>query len=177
MKLMTYDQYLVLGREAYQRVQNHLSKGRGNKTFGDEPGGWLGNADRNRCVEDLRAAADKELSLMSVPTDRYIATYANYALSYKCGNCEEFSALTFQMLKTNGVRPLDWMKQLGYGNTSWGNHAFVIIGRDDSTTAGDIASWNKEVVWCDPYEKKIGGIKEIKERFEGKKIILRYRWA
>jgi len=179
--LMTYDQYLTCATEAYLRVQNAISKGRGNISFG-EPGGFMENYKRDACVKDLRAAAKKDLSsinsgMEACPTEENrIKVYAKFALDYKCGNCEEFSALTFQILKTNGVRPLDWMKQEGYFGSDRGNHAFVIIGRDSATTAEDISTWNSQVVWCDAYERKIGGIKEIKERFSGERISLRYRW-
>jgi len=70
------------------------------------------------------------------------------------------------------------MNQHGYvGSISTlGNHAFVILGRDKKTDASNIATWNKEVVWCDPYEDKIGGLDMIKERFGGKEISLLHRW-
>jgi hypothetical protein len=74
------------------------------------------------------------------------------------------------------VRSLDWMKLGRWRGTDYGNHAFVIIGRKSGTNDRDISTWNDEVVWCDPYERKIGGIKEIKERFGGQKIFSKYRW-
>ena len=187
MKLLTYDEYYSLAYEAYQRVVTSLTKGRGNKSFG-EPGGFMGNAARNQCVVDLRAAEQTELAAVKAAraeelknlctplvTEYHIELTAKYALEYKCGNCEEFSALTFRILKVNGVTPLDWFRQEGWTG-SYGNHAFVIVGRDSSTTATDISTWNNEVVWCDPYEKRMGGLNDIRDRFKGEKLHLRYRW-
>ena len=103
---------------------------------------------------------------------------AKYALQHACGNCEEFSSLTFKFLKDRDVRPIDWMKQNGYMESvgGFGNHVFVIVGRDKKTDAGNIDTWNKEVVWCDPYEDEIGGLELIRKRFGGKELSLRHRW-
>lgn len=62
----------------------------------------------------------------------------------KCGNCGEFSALAFIYLYKKGVRPLDWMALVG------GDHAFVVIGRDNAD-ANDYAHWGSNAVVCDPW--------------------------
>ena len=98
------------------------------------------------------------------------------AIEYGAGNCEEQSSLTFKFLKDRNVKPLDWMKKEGFFGTDYGNHAFVIIGRDKKTDASDIATWNPEVVYCDPYEDKLGGLDLIRSCFEGETISLLYRW-
>ena len=183
-KIWTYDAYRSMADTVSRRVIQDLKKGRGNKTFGGEPGGVMANASRDQCVKDLRAAKDKEVKdnldvcvPYANPTDCDIQLRAKYAIDYECGNCEEFSALTFKYLMDYKVKPLDWMKLVGWFGSDIGNHAFVIIGRKSGTSDKDISTWNEEVVWCDPYEKVVGGIKEIKERFEGKKIFSRYRWV
>lgn len=101
---------------------------------------------------------------------------AQYALEYGCGNCEEQSALTFKYLKDHGVMPLDWLKQEGFLG-EFGNHAFVILGRDREAPIKDVSAWNPEAVWCDPYENEMGGLDKITERFEGKDLSLLYRWG
>ena len=98
------------------------------------------------------------------------------AVEYGAGNCEEQSSLTFKFLKDRNVKPLDWMKKEGFFGTGIGNHAFVIIGRDKKTDASNIATWNPEVVYCDPYEDKLGGLDLIRSCFEGETISLLYRW-
>lgn len=140
------------------------------KTWGkDEQGKW--RAERGTL--DLYSKTEIMKSMGEV-----IEQNAKYALQYACGNCEEFSSLTFKFLKDRDVRPIDWMKQHGYMESvsSFGNHAFVIIGRDKKTDAGNIDTWNKEVVWCDPYEDEIGGLDLIKKRFGGKELSLLHRW-
>ena len=183
-KIWSYEVYYNIADIVGRRVMQDLKKGRGNKTIGDEPGGVMGNASRDQCVKDMRAAKDKEMmENQSVcmpytsPTDCYLQETAKYALAYECGNCEEFSSLTFKYLMDYKVKPLDWMKLGGWFGTGYSNHAFVIIGRKSGTNDRDISTWNDEVVWCDPYEKRIGGIKEIKERFGGEKIFSKYRWT
>ncbi len=135
----------------------------------DEQGAWL--ADRGTL--DLY----KKTEIMNSMAD-VIELNAKYALEYACGNCDEFSSLAFKFLKDRDVKPLDFMKQQGLlgSMSTFGNHAFVILGRDKKTDPSDINSWNDEVVWCDPYEDKIGGLDLIKERFSGKEISLLYRW-
>jgi hypothetical protein len=100
---------------------------------------------------------------------------AQYALEYGCGNCEEQSSLTFAYLRDNGIKPLDWLKQEGFLG-EFGNHAFVILGRDRKAPIKDVSAWNPEAVWCDPYENEMGGLDKISERFEGKDLSLLYRW-
>jgi hypothetical protein len=140
------------------------------KTWGkDDQGRW--RAERGTL--DLYAKTETMRSMAEI-----IEVNAKAALAFACGNCEEFSSLTFKFLKDRDVKPIDWMKQSGYleAVSSFGNHAFVIIGRDKKTDAGNIDSWNKEVVWCDPYEDEIGGLDLIKKRFGGKELSLLYRW-
>jgi hypothetical protein len=181
--IWSYEAYNTMANIVYNIVIQDLKKGRGNKTIGGEPGGVMGNASRDQCVRDMRAVKDKEMKENSGickpyadTTDCYLQETAKFALLYECGNCEEFSSLTFKYLMDFKVKPLDWMKMGGWLGTGYGNHAFVIIGRRCETDDKDISTWNKEVVWCDPYEKKIGGLKEIKERFGGEKIFSKYRW-
>jgi hypothetical protein len=182
-KIWSYQAYREQADMVYRLVIQALKKGRGNKSFGGEPGGFMGNASRDQCVKNMRAAKDKEIKEdpgvclpYATPTDCYLQETAKYAITYECGNCEEFSALTFKYLMDYKVKPLDWMKLGGWYGTDYGNHAFVIIGRKSGSNDTDISTWNDEVVWCDPYEKIVGGIKEIKERFGGKKIFSKYRW-
>jgi hypothetical protein len=140
------------------------------KTWGkDERGRW----QTDRGTLDLYAKTETMRSMAEM-----IEVNAKYALQFACGNCEEFSSLTFKFLKDRDVKPIDWMKQSGFWEavSGFGNHAFVIIGRDKKTDAGNIDSWNKEVVWCDPYEDEIGGLDLIKKRFGGKELSLLYRW-
>jgi hypothetical protein len=139
----------------------------GEKTWGrDGQGNWKGDPGSRALytrVQQMNLAGE------------FIELNAAAALQFKCGNCEEFSSLTFKYLKDHGVQPIDWMKQEGFSG-ELGNHAFVIVGRDKKTAAGDVSSWNKEVVWCDPYEGELGGLDLIKHRFAGEELSVLHRW-
>jgi hypothetical protein len=54
------------------------------------------------------------------------------------------AAIAFLFLRDRGVRPLDFMCFNGK------DHAFVILGRPASSTAGDFSSWAEQSVACDP---------------------------
>lgn len=116
----------------------------------------------------------KHLELMKMYGD-LMELNAAKAVEYGAGNCEEQSSLTFKFLKDRDVKPLDWMKKEGFFG-DLGNHAFVIIGRDKKTDAADVSTWNPEVIYCDPYESKLGGLELIKECFSEDTISLLYRW-
>jgi hypothetical protein len=73
-----------------------------------------------------------------------IRIIADESKSKKCGNCGEFSALAFIYLYDSGVRPLDWMSLIG------GDHAFVVIGRENSDP-NDHRNWGAQSVICDPW--------------------------
>jgi len=178
--IKTFKEYEADAKEIYDRVLAIMKWGRGNKTDGDEQ---YDIDYRAQCVNDMRSAANKAEAGRSPGIRKnsyeHLKTYADYAQMFGCGNCEEFSSLTFELLKQKNVMPLDWMQQGGflYGLMgSLGNHAFVIIGRNKSTVETDISTWNEQVVWCDPYEKEIGGLDKIKERFSGKVLMHRVRF-
>lgn len=137
---------------------------------------------KKRYGEEWRGVITKQaLDEAGAETDtrtwgRAIDINAEYAERFGCGNCEEQSSLTFRFLRDRGVKPLDLVKQEGWV-MGFGNHAFVILGRDGKTDIAKISTWNSEVVWCDPYENELGGLDKIKERFDGKELSLLYRWG
>ena len=134
----------------------------------------LGDHWESVMTEQVRNEAGAETDMRI--WGRAIEINAEYAEKFGCGNCEEQSALTFRFLKDRGVKPLDLVKQEGWA-FGFGNHAFVILGRDGKTKIGEVSTWNTEVVWCDPYENEMGGLDKIKDRFEGKDLSLLYRWS
>jgi hypothetical protein len=168
----TFDEYYNLAATTYYWVLSKMTVGRGNKN-------WLGqllNPEAAECVNQIRKEYAGWVKKLGGQTLKIIEVKAWYAQERGSGNCEEYSAVTFNRLKKQGVYPLDWMQQAGWGGGEIGNHAFVVIGLDPDSDATDISTWNSEVVWCDPYEEELGGLKEIKDRFEGKTIWSRFRW-
>ncbi len=107
---------------------------------------------------------------------RAIAVNAQYAEIFGCGNCEEQSSLTFHFLRKKGIRPIDLFMHGGWLGSGFGSHAFVILGRDGKTDIGNPGGWNREAVWCDPYEDQVGGLDKIKDRFGKEKLNLLFRW-
>ena len=81
---------------------------------------------------------------------------ADRARKMGCGNCDEQSAVAYMILKTKGVKPLDWVKL-----KDCGDHAFVLIGmpHKNLVTKGnrhdfvqeDLKEWGSRVVVCDAW--------------------------
>ncbi len=138
------------------------------KRWGQNPDGSWGGTKGER---DLYV----EMTVLEA-RGKAIEINATHAEKAGCGNCEEQSSMVFKFLKDRGVAPLDWIEEPGIFGTGFGNHAFVILGRDKKTDAGDVASWNAEVVWCDPYEGKLGGRGLIFIRFAGTRLRLLHRF-
>lgn len=79
-------------------------------------------------------------------TDKHIIYWiAEMAKSTGCGNCGEQSAIAFEYLDENGIRPLDWMSRKN------GDHAFVVIGRSKDSDPEKYATWGNVAVVCDPW--------------------------
>ena len=121
-------------------------------------------------LDDATALTNMRIARRTIEINTY------YALQFGCGNCEEQSSMVFRFLKERKVMPLDWMEEEGILGTGFGNHAFVILGRDKKTDASKIGTWNAEVVWCDPYEGKLGGLSLIKSRFGDASLRLLHRF-
>lgn len=140
----------------------------GEKRWGRNPNGtFRGDAGERELYKGSKV---KEMHGKAIDVDAAAAEKAG------CGNCEEQSSLVFRFLKERSVMPLDWMEEEGILGTGFGNHAFVILGRDKKTDASKVGSWNGEVVWCDPYEGKLGGISLIKSRFGDASLRLLHRF-
>ncbi|NUO72663.1 MAG: hypothetical protein HOQ10_08115 [Frateuria sp.] len=76
--------------------------------------------------------------------------WAKEGLHYHCGNCGVQSAVAFVHLRDYWkIFPLDWV-QLRYGD-----HGFVVIGRDARTDPSDASTWNAEAVVCDPWRNVV----------------------
>ncbi len=93
--------------------------------------------------DDVRPTTRRLVIGVSSMIDQ-IRIIANESRQKKCGNCGEFSALAFIYLYDGGVRPLDWMALAG------GDHAFVVIGRENAVV-NDYANWGSKSVVCDPW--------------------------
>jgi hypothetical protein len=77
---------------------------------------------------------------------RYVDELERLALQTQTGNCSELSAVAFNYLKAQGVRPIDYF---GVWRNGW-NHAFVVLNRDPATSLVDFSAWSVNAVVCDP---------------------------
>jgi hypothetical protein len=86
----------------------------------------------------------------------------NIVKELKCGNCGEYSAVVFTLLKKQNIRPLDFV---GVGSKREGvyTHNFVVIGRRSKKTEPreliiklpEPKLWGNAAVVCDAYHDKV----------------------
>jgi hypothetical protein len=119
------------------------------KTFCQEKG-----LATDTCLQQLPGAVEKMVQL---------------AVTKKCGNCTEQSAVALWFLKVLHVRPLDLMELNSYNANV--DHAFVVIGRIaaphevddpfakecrliDGSIDKDTSTWGRDAVVCDPWHDR-----------------------
>lgn len=83
-------------------------------------------------------------SMLDAPS---IKAAAALVAQHKAGNCEEQSALAFDMLAKLGIRPLELM------GVYLQDHVLVVAGRIAGTPMTP-AAWNWDAVVCDPWAKR-----------------------
>ncbi len=89
-----------------------------------------------------------------IPSD--ILKAAAKAEHLGCGNCGEQAAIAFVYLSEElKVRPLDFMSRTN------ADHAFVIIGRKESSDDTDYMTWGQDCIVCDPWDSKFYPAVEI----------------
>lgn len=131
--------------DAVQYVRSQMKCVSLNRTC-DTPDAEMGR----RIGDKARKAEDKMAAINEGP---YVETgaKARTTLKLRTGNCDELAALAFAYLaeKAGRTRPLEIFQVFG------GDHAFVVIGRRDSRTGGDMTTWNADAVICDPWAEHV----------------------
>ena len=80
-----------------------------------------------------------------------IRRIAGGAKRRRCGNCGEYAAVAFDyLMHTNCPLAIEYASYVHPGD-----HAFVIIGRPNGTSAGAPATWGREVVVADAWSGRI----------------------
>ena len=128
-------QYLEFAKSAVFRTRNLLHMGAFNRLSDWPTGGPIATID----------VRNNEGNGMMMPA----AKRAAIAIDAHGGNCEEFSATAYIVLKKMGVTPIHWVKLVS------GDHAFVLIGKGPQGMLDDkdLKTWGAFVVVCDAWDK------------------------
>lgn len=128
-------QYLEYANSAVFRTRNLLHRGALNRLSDWPSGGPIATV-----VAREKGGDDKYM---------HAAKQAEIAISAAGGNCEEFSATAYIVLKKMGVTPIHWVKLVS------GDHAFVLIGKGPwgMLDSKDLKVWGDNVVVCDAWDK------------------------
>jgi hypothetical protein len=141
-------EYRASANAAISEVKKNV-KYRGLNTAG----GWIRNpidvpqkfAAR---IESMRKGAERSANSKGggFIAETYINEMEKLAKDTNTGNCSELSAIAFNYLRSQGVRPIEYF---ALWRGSW-NHAFVVLNRDASIPITDFAKWSEWAVACDP---------------------------
>lgn len=117
-----------------------LIHGAGNRTI------W-GLKGVKACVWGARTIMNVKIHKEAKNKGDMIEIWASVSKRFGCGNCAEHAAIAFIYLRDAQIRPLDFMAYM----KAWTDHAFVVLGREESSDLGDPGTWGKSAVVCDPY--------------------------
>lgn len=71
------------------------------------------------------------------------------------GNCYEQANLAFDYLVKQGISPVELFSMI------YGDHVFVVIGRNPNTNAADPTTWNADAIICDPWAGEVYSAKDF----------------
>ena len=144
---MEQSQYSTAAHAAINFVKNTV-RYRGLNTAG----GWIRNPAEipqkfAARIDSLRKGEQRSAKYQGAFSgENYVNEMAQLAKETQTGNCSELSAVAFNFLKAQGIRPLDYF---GVFRGGW-NHAFVILNRDAATPLSNFKDWSYAAVLCDP---------------------------
>jgi hypothetical protein len=102
-----------------------------------------------------------QLKLQDDPDFGPTVARAQATMELRIGNCDELSALAFAYLaERNTARPIEIISVVD------GDHAFVVIGRSGSSSAGNWRNWDNSVVLCDPWAELCYTKSELAQNLE-----------
>ncbi len=137
---MGYGSNIDWGWQAVYYVQSKLSYGATNRVEAL----YMGNIPRFGWMR-----MENMLNIIFADMPTYIERTAEIAKKWEVGNCMEQAAIAFDyLLKNTRARPLDYMSRTDI------NHAFVAIGRSETSNISDYKTWGDGCVVCDPWNNK-----------------------
>jgi len=95
--------------------------------------------------------------------EQHIEDVYNIVEELKCGNCGEYAAVAFTLLKKQNVRPIDFVGVRSSERRRRYTHNFVVIGRCSKKTEPknevielpEPKLWGNAAVVCDAYHDKV----------------------
>jgi hypothetical protein len=143
--------YLAQAHVALSYTRGVLSLGNTNRlNIVDNTITSLGENLINQAVQRLVQNLNQDLQ-----GERKIQMIADVGKAARVGNCQECAAIAAVFLRDRKVSPVEFMglyKNLPLG---FGNHAFVVIGREEGDNASRVPppkEWKGPAVICDPWE-------------------------
>jgi hypothetical protein len=128
----------------------------------------LRSDDLTHC-EGLKNTLDKALYSDRIKSGT-VDQYAEYAKKKRVGNCEEFSALVFCVLRDAGVKPIHRVA------LNRGDHIFVTLGKFDKNSSflfdSNPLQWSPDSIVCDPWAE--GMMQDKKYGVYSSTVINRY---
>jgi hypothetical protein len=150
---MEFSQYVNAAKAAIQYVKTSV-RYRGLNTAG----GWIRNPAEipqkfSARIKSLNTGSERSANYSGpLDGDVYINELDRLAKETNTGNCSELSAVAFNYLKNQGIRPLDYF---AVWRGSW-NHAFVVLNRPADKPIARFDEWSRYAVVCDPLYDRAG---------------------
>jgi hypothetical protein len=150
---MEFSQYVSAAKSAIAYVQQTV-RYRGLNTAG----GWIRHPTEMNEKVVARVASkivgSSRSAQYSGPFDGdvYINELDRLAKETSTGNCSELSAVAFNYLRNQGVRPIDYF---AVWRGAW-NHAFVVLNRPADQPLARFDQWSRYAVVCDPLYDRAG---------------------
>jgi hypothetical protein len=150
---MEFSQYINAAKSAIAYVQQTV-RYRGLNTAG----GWIRHpTEMNekvvaRVASKIVGASRSAQYSGPFDGDVYINELDRLAKDTQTGNCSELSAVAFNYLRNQGVRPIDYF---GVWRGAW-NHAFVVLNRPADQPLARFDQWSRYAVVCDPLYDRAG---------------------
>jgi len=150
---MEFSQYVNAANAAISYVKQNV-RYRGLNTAG----GWIRNPAEvpqkfAARIDSVRTGSQRSAQYSGpFDGDVYINELDRLAKETGTGNCSELSAVAFNYLRNQGVRPIDYF---AVWRGSW-NHAFVVLNRPADQPLARFDQWSRYAVVCDPLYDRAG---------------------
>jgi hypothetical protein len=118
----------------------------------------------NTGVGFVREEKNSLLHSSKNPVDNFFSVVTT-SKKYSLGNCHELAFMALHYLVSKYPDYRSEVVSLGQGN-----HVFVVIGRDENSEIGNINTWGKDAIICDPWANKIFPASEYLTELKGYKL-------
>jgi hypothetical protein len=155
--------YLRNALLAIDHVRTKLPLGAGNIP---------GNPHVNAAAHAVNKARGEAAELIRAGASSPVGAIAATAKVEGAGNCGEQAALAFEYLKKIGISPIEvWAI-----DPTRDDHAFVVIGRPATASAGWADNTWGDAVFCDPWYNEAEAVGDNEDKY-GTRLVLQRRWV